>query len=49
MHVLRMAFTEEVKQQKDDDFWNSLMNAASEVGADKSYRERSAGPRLLIK
>ena len=42
MHVLRMAFTEEVKQQKDDDFWNSLMNAASEVGADKSYRESRA-------
>ena len=40
MHVLRMAFTEEVKRQKDDDFWNSLMNAPSEVGADKSYREK---------
>ena len=42
MHVLRIAFTEEVKQQKDDDFWNSLMNAASEVGADKSYREAAS-------
>ena len=39
MHVLRIAFTEEVKQHKGEDFWDALMNAASEVGADKSYRE----------
>ena len=42
MHVLRVAFTEEVKQKKDDAFWNSLMDAASEVSTDKSYREAAA-------
>jgi DNA helicase HerA-like ATPase len=42
MHVLRIAFTEEVKQHKGEDFWDALMNAASEVGADKSYREAAA-------
>ena len=42
MHVLRLAFTEEVKQHKGEDFWDALMKAASEVGADKSYREAAA-------
>ncbi len=42
MHVLRMAFTPEVKQHKGDDFWDVLMNAVSEVGSDKSYREVAA-------
>jgi DNA helicase HerA-like ATPase len=42
MHVLRMAFTPEVKQHKGDDFWDVLMNAVSEVGSDKSYREAAA-------
>jgi hypothetical protein len=42
MHVLRIAFTEEVKQRKGEDFWDALMNAASEVGADKTYREAAA-------
>ena len=39
MHVLRMAFTEEISQRKGEDFWDALINTASEVGADKSYRE----------
>src|SRR5918911_436360 len=42
MHVLRMAFTEEVRQYKGDDFWDALINATSEVGAEKSYREAAA-------
>jgi DNA helicase HerA-like ATPase len=42
MHVLRLAFTEEVKQRKGEDFWDALINAASEVGADKLYREAAA-------
>ena len=42
MHVLRLAFTEEVRQYKDDDFWDTLINAALEVGAEKSYREAAA-------
>src|SRR3712207_5912502 len=42
MHVLRIAFTEDVKQRKGEDFWDALINAASQVGADKSYREAAA-------
>jgi DNA double-strand break repair helicase HerA and related ATPase len=42
MHVLRVAFTEDVKQRKDDDFWDALINASAAVGADKSYREAAA-------
>jgi hypothetical protein len=42
MHVLRVAFTEEVKQRKGDDFWDALINASAAVGADKSYREAAA-------
>src|SRR5215203_5952091 len=40
MHVLRLACTEEGKQRKGEDFWDALINAASEVGADKSYPDR---------
>ncbi|MEP0823911.1 MAG: DUF87 domain-containing protein, partial [Nitrososphaera sp.] len=42
MHVLRVAFTEEVKQRKGDDFWEALINSAAAVGADKAYREAAA-------
>ncbi len=42
MHVLRVAFTEEVKQRKGDDFWEALSNSAAAVGADKAYREAAA-------
>jgi uncharacterized protein len=42
MHVLRLAFTEDVKQRKGEDFWDALIHAASEVGADKLYREAAA-------
>ncbi|MDQ3872601.1 MAG: ATP-binding protein [Thermoproteota archaeon] len=42
MHVLRVAFTEEIRQYKGDDFWDALINAASEVGTEKSYREAAA-------
>ena len=42
MHVLRVAFTEEVKQCKGDDFWDTLINASAAVGVDKSYREAAA-------
>ncbi|HXG07647.1 MAG TPA: ATP-binding protein [Nitrososphaera sp.] len=42
MHVLRVAFTEEVKQRKGDDFWEALMNSAAAVGADRAYREAAA-------
>ncbi|MBD0300381.1 MAG: ATP-binding protein, partial [Nitrososphaera sp.] len=42
MHVLRLAFTEDVKHRKGEDFWDALIHAASEVGADKLYREAAA-------
>jgi uncharacterized protein len=42
MHVLRMAFTEEIKQHQGEDFWNMLINAASEIGGDRLYREAAA-------
>jgi DNA helicase HerA-like ATPase len=42
MHVLREAFTDEVKQRKGDDFWDALMSGAAAAGADKAYREASA-------
>jgi uncharacterized protein len=41
LHVLRVAFSEEVKQNKGDDFWNALQNAAAAVSADRTYREAS--------
>ena len=42
MHVLRVAFTEEVKQRTGDDFWDALVNASLAVGAEKTYREAAA-------
>lgn len=41
LHVLREAFTDEVKRRKDDDFWNALIDAAAEVGSQKGYKEAS--------
>jgi DNA helicase HerA-like ATPase len=41
LHVLRAAFTEEVKQLKGDDFWEALQAAAAAEGAEKTYREAS--------
>ena len=41
LHVLRTAFTDEVKKRKDDDFWNALVDAAAEVGREKGYKEAS--------
>ena len=40
-HVLRAAFTEEVKQRKDSDFWDALSSGVAAAGADKAYREAS--------
>jgi len=42
MHVLRVAFTEDVKQRKGEDFWEALINSSAAVGADKSHREAAA-------
>jgi uncharacterized protein len=39
LHVLREAFTEQVKQRKGDDFWDALMSGAAAAGGDKAYRE----------
>lgn len=41
LHVLRVAFTDEVKKRKDDDFWNALVDAAAEAGREKGYKEAS--------
>lgn len=41
MHVLRAAFTDEVKQHSGNDFWNQLTDAAIGAGAEKIYREAS--------
>lgn len=41
LHVLRVAFTDEVKKRKDDDFWNALVDAAIDAGKEKGYREAS--------
>ncbi len=47
MHVLRAAFTDEVKQRQGDDFWEALSAGAAAAGAEKAYRE--AGGRVLDK
>lgn len=42
MHVLRVAFTEEVRQRKGNDFWEALSDGAAAAGAaDKTYKEAS--------
>jgi DNA double-strand break repair helicase HerA and related ATPase len=41
MHVLRAAFTEDVKQHKGDDFWDSLSTEVAAAGKEKAYREAS--------
>jgi uncharacterized protein len=41
MHVLRTAFTDDVKQRKGDDFWNALESEVTAAGKDKAYREAS--------
>jgi DNA helicase HerA-like ATPase len=41
MHVLRNAFTEEVKQHKGDDFWDILSSSVAAAGTEKAYREAS--------
>ncbi len=40
-HVLRVAFTEEVKQRQGDDFWDALSTGVAAAGAEKAYREAS--------
>jgi len=40
-HVLRAAFTEDVRQRKGNDFWDALSAGVAAAGADKSYREAS--------
>ncbi len=43
MHVLRQAFTQDVRQKKGDDFWNALIDRVRAVGAEeKMYRETAA-------
>ncbi len=39
MHVLRKAFTEQVKMRQGDDFWESLLSNVKEYGKEKSYSE----------
>ncbi len=41
LHVLRAAFTEEVKQRKGDDFWDALATEVVVAGKEKAYREAS--------
>ncbi len=41
MHVLRVAFTEEVKMRKGDDFWDALLTEVAAAGKEKAYREAS--------
>jgi DNA helicase HerA-like ATPase len=41
LHVLRAAFTEEVKQRKGDDFWDALSTEVVVAGKEKAYREAS--------
>jgi len=41
LHVLRTAFTEDVKSRSGDDFWDALESAAAAVGSDRAYREAS--------
>lgn len=39
MHVLRKAFTEQVKMRQGDDFWESLLANVKEYAKEKSYSE----------
>ncbi|MGH9933523.1 MAG: helicase HerA domain-containing protein [Nitrososphaerales archaeon] len=39
MHVLRKAFTEQVKMRQGDDFWESLLANVQEYAKEKSYTE----------
>jgi uncharacterized protein len=41
LHVLRAAFTEDVKQRKGDDFWDALATEVVVAGKEKAYREAS--------
>src|SRR5215218_5544545 len=41
MHVLRAAFTDDVRQRKGDDFWDALKSGVAAARADKAYREAS--------
>src|ERR671923_936573 len=41
MHVLRTAFTDDVKQRKGNDFWDALESGVAAARADKAYREAS--------
>lgn len=41
LHVLRTAFTGDVKRLKDDDFWNALVDSAADAGKEKGYKEAS--------
>jgi uncharacterized protein len=41
MHVLRTAFTDDVRQRKGDDFWDALKSGVAAARADKAYREAS--------
>jgi hypothetical protein len=41
MHVLRAAFNDEVRQRKDNDFWDALSAGVAAAGAEKAYREAS--------
>jgi hypothetical protein len=39
LHVLREAFSDDVKRRKNDDFWNALVDAAAQVSTQKGYKE----------
>jgi len=40
-HVLKAAFTQDVKERKDDDFWDALTSGVAAGRAEKAYREAS--------
>ena len=40
-HVLRAAFTQDVKDRKDEDFWDALSSGVAAERTDKTYREAS--------
>jgi DNA helicase HerA-like ATPase len=40
-HVLRAAFTQDVRERKDDDFWDALSAGVAAERTDKTYREAS--------
>jgi uncharacterized protein len=41
LHVLREAFTDDIRKRKDDDFWNALIDSAIDAGREKGYKEAS--------